>query len=72
MCAHGSPSVGQDTVATVLTRFRALQDVSSATVATYSTSGCHGVSFNLTVAYESGFGIPTVGLDAAPDTTVGG
>jgi hypothetical protein len=71
MCAHGSPSVGQDTVATVLTRFRALQDVSSATVAAYSTSGCHGVSFNLTVTYDNGFGIPTVGLDAAPDTTVG-
>ena len=71
-CAQGSPSVGQDTVATVLTRFRALQDVSSATVAAYTDSGCHGVTFNLTVAYDSGYGIPTVGLDAAPNTTVGG
>jgi Tfp pilus assembly protein PilN len=71
-CAQGSPSVGQDTVATVLTRFRALQDVSSATVAAYTDSGCHGVTFNLTVAYDNGYGIPTVGLDAAPNTTVGG
>jgi hypothetical protein len=71
-CAEGSPSVGQDTVATVLTRFRALQDVSSATVAAYTDSGCHGVTFNLTVAYDNGYGIPTVGLDAAPNTTVGG
>jgi hypothetical protein len=71
-CAQGSPSVGQDTVATVLTRFRALQDVSSATVSTYTTSGCAGVSFNMTIAYDNDYGIPSTRLDAAPDTTVGG
>jgi hypothetical protein len=71
-CAAGSASVGQDTVATVLTRFRALQDVTSATVAEYSTTGCHGVSFSLSVTYDNSYGIPAVSLAAAPDTTVGG
>jgi hypothetical protein len=70
-CASGSASVGQDTVATVLTRFRALQDVTSATVSTYTTGGCHGVTFTLTAIYNNSYGIPTVRLDAAPDTTVG-
>ena len=71
-CAHGSPSVGQDTVATVLTRFRALQDVTSATVSQYTTAGCAGVSFNLSATYDNSYGIPAVSLAAAPDTTVGG
>jgi hypothetical protein len=29
------------------------------------------VTFDLTVTYDNGYGIPTVHLDAAPDTTVG-
>ncbi|HEX2703072.1 MAG TPA: hypothetical protein VHM72_06540 [Solirubrobacteraceae bacterium] len=71
-CAHGSVSKGQDTVAEALTHFRALQDVSSATTSTYATSGCQGVTFNMTIVYDNSYGIPSVALDASPNTTVGG
>jgi Tfp pilus assembly protein PilN len=71
-CATGSASRAQDTVATTLARFRALLDVSAATVSTYTTAGCAGVTFAMTITYNNEFGIPPVKLKTARDTTVGG
>jgi hypothetical protein len=71
-CAVGSASVGQDTVAETLARFRALQDVSSATVSTYAAGDCHGVAFSMTISYGDAFAIPSARLTASPRTTVGG
>ncbi len=71
-CAAGSASKGQLGVAQTLSRFRALEDVSSASVSTYSSAACSGVSFVMTIQYATGFGIPAPRLAAGPETTVGG
>lgn len=71
-CAAGSAATGQLTVATTIQRVRELADVSSASVAEYSSEGCHGVTFNITVAYNNAYAIPPTHLTASPNTTAGG
>jgi Tfp pilus assembly protein PilN len=71
-CAAGSIPTAQLTVATTIQRVRELADVSSASVAEYSSGGCGGVTFNITVAYNNSYGIPPAHLTASPHTTAGG
>jgi hypothetical protein len=71
-CAAGSAPKGQLTVATTIQRVRELADVSSASVAEYSSEGCGGVTFNITVAYNNSYAIPPAHLTASPNTTAGG
>jgi Tfp pilus assembly protein PilN len=71
-CAFGSVSRGQVSVAKLLSRVRALQDVTYAWVSTYDSTSCSGVAFNLTMTYGNAYGIPTPTLKASSDSTVGG
>jgi Tfp pilus assembly protein PilN len=76
-CAHGSDSVGQNTVATTLARFRKLTDVSSVTLSGYTAGGCGagtatGVAFQMSIAYNNAYAIPPVRVTAATNSTVGG
>jgi hypothetical protein len=71
-CASGSVSKGQLTVATTIQRVRELADVASASVAEYSSTGCRGVTFNITVAYNNSYAIPPAHLTTSPNTTAGG
>jgi hypothetical protein len=71
-CAAGSVPTAQLTVATTIQRVRELADVSSANVAEYSSGGCGGVTFNITVVYNNAYAIPPAHLTASPNTTAGG
>ncbi len=71
-CAAGSPSVAQDTIATTISRLRALRGVVSAEITSYSTGGCSGVTFSGSLTYSNSYGIPAVHLTQSPHTTVGG
>jgi hypothetical protein len=71
-CASGSVPQGQLTVATTIQRVRELADVASASVAEYSSAGCGGVTFNVSVTYNNSYAIPPAHLTTSPNTTAGG
>lgn len=76
-CAHGSDSVGQDTVATTLARLRKLTDVSNVTLSGYTAAGCgtgtaSGVGFQMSITYNNAYAIPPARVTAATNSTVGG
>jgi Tfp pilus assembly protein PilN len=62
----------QDVVALTLARLRQLRNVSGATVSSYDKSAGCGVSFDMTVTYDSSYAIPVGTLKAGPHSTVGG